>query len=69
MKANSGERLVKICKNCRFWSMEKKGFCHYDNRGVGQFWCCEHWQAGAPGVEAEKGAAGQSCESCAIRPH
>ena len=45
---------MKICKTCQLWSMEKKGFCHYENRGVGQFWTCEHWLAGAPGRGIDK---------------
>ena len=42
---------MKICKTCRYWSMEKKGFCHYENRGVGQFWHCDQWLAPGQGVE------------------
>ena len=60
---------MKICKTCQFWSMEKKGFCHYENRGVGQFWTCEHWLAGAPGQGIDKKTEkGSSCLACAVRP-
>jgi hypothetical protein len=55
---------VKICKTCRFWSLEKKGFCQRDHRGVGQFWHCEYWLAGD---EAEKAQAEGSCQMCAPR--
>lgn len=65
MNEKSGEGVVKICKTCRFWSMDKKGFCEYDQRGVGQFWYCEHWLAEDG---AEKAEAGQSCQRCATRP-
>jgi hypothetical protein len=60
-------RLVKICKSCRYWSTEKKGFCHYENQGVGQFWHCEHWLAS--GYEIEKIKPEISCRACAIRSH
>jgi hypothetical protein len=60
-------RPVKICKTCRYWSMEKKGFCHHDNQGVGQFWHCEHWLA--PGPEVEKIKAEIPCQACATRRH
>ena len=53
MKEKSGEGVVKICKTCRFWSMDKKGFCDYDQRGVGQFWYCEHWLAEDGAEKAE----------------
>ena len=54
---------MKICKTCQFWSMEKKGFCHYENRGVGQFWTCEHWLAGAPGRGIDKTEKHNSCQT------
>jgi hypothetical protein len=58
---------VKICKTCHFWSLEKKGFCHLDERGVGQFWSCEYWQAGAPDKKVEKTEAGMACQTCATQ--
>lgn len=66
MKTRAGERDLKICQTCRFWSMDKKGFCDYDHRGVGRFWYCEHWQAAAPG-QLNQAAEGDSCPSCAVR--
>jgi hypothetical protein len=59
---------LKICKTCRFWSMDKKGFCQYENRGVGQFWCCEHWLAGASGISAEKTESELACRTCVTHP-
>ena len=58
---------MKICKTCQHWSMEKKGFCHYENRGVGQFWHCEHWLAESPGEGMEKPPAEIFCQICATR--
>lgn len=60
---------MKICKTCRYWSMEKKGFCHYENQGVGQFWHCEHWLAKSPGEGVEKTPAEIFCQICATRSH
>jgi hypothetical protein len=60
---------MKICKTCRFWSLEKKGFCHYENQGVGQFWSCEHWQAIDPGQGTGQAKKDNSCQSCLTRPH
>jgi hypothetical protein len=57
---------MKICKTCRYWSMEKKGFCHYENRGVGQFWGCEHWLAAAPGQGIDETKKENSCQACAV---
>lgn len=47
-------KALKICKTCQFWSTEKKGFCHYDNLGVGQFWSCGFWSPVATKPGAEK---------------
>jgi hypothetical protein len=63
------EKLLKTCKTCQFWSLEKKGFCQRDNQGVGQFWSCEHWQVEAPGNRTEKAKKDLSCQTCAIRTH
>jgi hypothetical protein len=49
--------------------MEKKGFCHYENQGVGQFWHCEHWLAESPGEGVEKTPAEIFCQICATRSH
>lgn len=36
---------VKICRYCRFWSEDLKGFCRLEEEAVGQFYSCDRWEA------------------------
>lgn len=48
-----GEEPVKICRTCRFWTEEPKGFCQLHQQAVGQFFFCGRWESkGATASEA-----------------
>ncbi len=40
-------RPLKVCQTCRHWIYKYKGLCERLNQGVGKFWHCEDWTAGA----------------------
>jgi hypothetical protein len=43
MPAKKGERPLKVCYTCRYWSYQFKGLCERLGQGVGKFWICEDW--------------------------
>jgi hypothetical protein len=63
MPTKKGERPLKVCHTCRYWSYKYKGFCEHCHQGVGRFWVCPDWTAAEEAKhqppEAERaGAAG-----------
>lgn len=38
------EEPLKICRFCRFWTGDPKGFCNLYQQAVGQFFFCDRWQ-------------------------
>ncbi len=48
-----GEKPVKVCNTCRYWSYRYKGYCARLKQGVGRFWMCEEWSAAAEGPREE----------------
>ncbi len=65
MPTKKGERPLKVCHTCRYWSYKLKGFCEHLHQGVGRFWICEDWAETAgfhdhPPETDSPGAAGQS---------
>jgi hypothetical protein len=50
MPTKKGERPLKVCHTCRYWSYRYKGFCQHLNQGVGRFWICEEWRGPAEDI-------------------
>jgi hypothetical protein len=62
MPSEKGDRPLKVCQTCRYWSYRYKGFCSRLDQGVGRFWSCVAW------VEAEEAPSREAPGRPAPRP-
>ncbi len=62
MPPKKGERPLKVCQTCRYWSYRYKGFCSRLDQGVGRFWRCAAW------AEAEENASREAPPAASAAP-